>query len=200
VALVGISTIVAIKVIQPSLVFKDTTPTGGDMGAHVWGPAYLRDHLLPWKLNGWSMDWYSGLPVYRCYMVVPALFVVILNFVFPYGVALKIVAVAGIVLGWIAYARRAEPPREPAILAAGWRYDAGVSAFVAGPGRRMFDLVATTDAVVVDGAVDGAGRTARGLGRLLGRVQSGFVRSYALITAVGAVAVLAWFLLRGILS
>ncbi|MEY3822015.1 MAG: hypothetical protein RL628_123 [Actinomycetota bacterium] len=70
IALVGISTIIAIKVIQPSLVFKDTTPTGGDMGAHVWGPAYLRDHLLPWKLNGWSMDWYSGLPVYRFYMVV----------------------------------------------------------------------------------------------------------------------------------
>jgi hypothetical protein len=97
IALIGISTIIAIKVIQPSLVFKDTTPTGGDMGAHVWGPAYLRDHLLPWKLNGWSMDWYSGLPIYRFYMVVPALFVVILNFVFPYGVALKIVAVAGIV-------------------------------------------------------------------------------------------------------
>ena len=97
IALIGISTIIAIKVIQPSLVFKDTTPTGGDMGAHVWGPAYLRDHLLPWKLNGWSMDWYSGLPVYRFYMVVPALFVVILNFIFPYGVALKIVAVAGIV-------------------------------------------------------------------------------------------------------
>ena len=97
VALVGISTIIAIKVIQPSLVFKDTTPTGGDMGAHVWGPAYLRDHLLPWKLNGWSMDWYSGFPIYRFYMVVPALFVVLLNVVFPYGVALKIVAVAGIV-------------------------------------------------------------------------------------------------------
>jgi hypothetical protein len=39
IALIGISTIIAIKVIQPSLVFKDTTPTGGDMGAHVWGPA-----------------------------------------------------------------------------------------------------------------------------------------------------------------
>ena len=97
VALVGISTLVAIKVVQPSLVLKDTTPTGGDMGAHVWGPAYLRDHLLPWKLNGWSMDWYSGLPVYRFYMVVPALFIVALNVVLPYGVAFKIVAVAGIV-------------------------------------------------------------------------------------------------------
>ena len=97
VALVGISTIVAIKVIQPSMVLKDTTPTGGDMGAHVWGPAYLRDNLLPWRLNGWSMDWYSGLPVYRFYMVVPALFIVLLNVILPYGVAFKIVAVAGIV-------------------------------------------------------------------------------------------------------
>jgi hypothetical protein len=100
VALVGISTIIAIKVVQPSLVFKDTTPTGGDMGAHVWGPAYLRDHLLPWKLNGWSMDWYSGFPIYRFYMVVPALFIVFLNFIFPYGVAFKIVAVAGIAVSY----------------------------------------------------------------------------------------------------
>ncbi len=97
VALVGVSTILAVKVIQPSLVLKNTTPTGGDMGAHVWGPAFLRDNLLPWKLNGWSMDWYSGLPVYRFYMVVPALFIVLLNVVLPYGVAFKIVAVAGVV-------------------------------------------------------------------------------------------------------
>ena len=115
-------------------------------------------------------------------------------------VGAALVAIVGIVLGWLAYARRNEPPREPAILAAGWRYDAGVSAFVGGPGRRMFDAVATADAVVVDGAVNGAGRTARGLGRLLGRVQSGFVRSYALVTTIGALAVLAWFLLRGVLS
>ena len=97
VTLVGISTIVAIKVVQPSMVLEDTTPTGGDMGAHVWGPAYLRDNLLPWRLNGWSMDWYSGLPVYRFYMVVPAIFIVLLNMILPYGVAFKIVAVAGIV-------------------------------------------------------------------------------------------------------
>src|SRR5262245_39120621 len=44
------------------LINDDTTPTGGDMGAHVWGPAFLRDHLLPnGQLSGWSMDWYAGL-------------------------------------------------------------------------------------------------------------------------------------------
>ncbi|MFM1751636.1 MAG: hypothetical protein RL119_598, partial [Actinomycetota bacterium] len=95
--LLGVTTFVAIRVIQPSLIFRNTTPTGGDMGAHVWGPAYLRDHLLPWKLNGWSMDWYSGLPVYRFYMVVPAIFIILLDIVMPYAVAFKIIAVIGVV-------------------------------------------------------------------------------------------------------
>jgi len=80
------------------LIFRDTTPTGGDMGAHVWAPAYLRDELLPhWQLSGWSMDWYAGLPVYRFYMVVPALAIVGLDLVLPYGVAFKLVAISGIV-------------------------------------------------------------------------------------------------------
>jgi hypothetical protein len=80
------------------LVFDDTTPTGGDFGAHVWGPAFLRDHLLPsWRLSGWSMDWYAGMPAYRFYMVLPALMIVALDVVLPYGVAMKLVAVAGLV-------------------------------------------------------------------------------------------------------
>ncbi len=80
------------------LIFDDNTPTGGDMGAHVWGPAFLRDHLLPnFQLNGWSMDWYAGMPVYRFYMVTPALAIVLLDIVLPYGVAFKLVAVSGLV-------------------------------------------------------------------------------------------------------
>jgi hypothetical protein len=80
------------------LIFDNNTPTGGDMGAHVWGPAYLRDHLLPhWQLSGWSMDWYSGLPVYRFYMVVPALAIVLLDVILPYGVAFKLVVISGLV-------------------------------------------------------------------------------------------------------
>src|SRR4051794_21462971 len=31
--------------LHPDLLLADTTPAGGDMGAHVWGPAFLRDHL-----------------------------------------------------------------------------------------------------------------------------------------------------------
>ncbi|TDT17420.1 hypothetical protein BDK89_3028 [Ilumatobacter fluminis] len=80
------------------LVFDDTTPTGGDFGAHVWGPAYLRDHLLGgFRLNGWTMDWYAGFPAYRFYMVLPALAVVLVDLVLPYGVALKLVSVLGLI-------------------------------------------------------------------------------------------------------
>lgn len=67
-------------ILNPSKVFLDTTPTGGDMGAHVWGSAYLRDELLPnFRLSGWSPDWYSGFPAYTYYMVVPSLFIVALD-------------------------------------------------------------------------------------------------------------------------
>jgi uncharacterized membrane protein len=85
-------------ILGDDLIFDDVTPTGGDMGAHVWAPAFLRDHLLPnFQLSGWSMDWYGGLPVYRFYMVVPALAMVALDVFLPYGVAFKLVAIFGLV-------------------------------------------------------------------------------------------------------
>ena len=89
--------LIVLSIVHPDLILKNNTPTGGDMGAHVWGPAYLRDVLLPhWRLTGWSMDWYSGLPAYRFYMVVPALFIVLLDVVLPYGIAFKMVVVSGL--------------------------------------------------------------------------------------------------------
>ncbi len=93
--------IVHFNPLSPSrdLLLDDTTPTGGDMGAHVWAPAFLRDHFLPsFQLSGWSMDWYGGLPLYRFYMVIPALAIVALDAIpfIPYGVAFKIVAASGL--------------------------------------------------------------------------------------------------------
>ncbi|MFZ9108875.1 MAG: hypothetical protein ACO21F_03165, partial [Ilumatobacteraceae bacterium] len=93
-----VTTAMVFFTLQPSLIFRNNTPTGGDMGAHVYGPAYLRDHLLTsFRLSGWSNDWYSGLPMYRFYMVVPALFILALDVVLPYGIALKLVAIAGLI-------------------------------------------------------------------------------------------------------
>ncbi len=66
--------------LQPDLLLTNSTPAGGDMGAHVWGPAYLRDHLLPQgQVAGWTGAWYAGFPAYQFYMVLPSLLIVLLN-------------------------------------------------------------------------------------------------------------------------
>ena len=81
----------------PSKVLANNTPAGGDMGAHVWGPAYLRDHLLPsGRLSGWTPDWYAGFPAYTFYMVIPSLAIALLSYVIPYGIAFKLVAISGV--------------------------------------------------------------------------------------------------------
>ena len=95
---VGGSTWSVMQVVHLDLVFKNNTPTGGDMGAHVMGPAFLRGHLLPnFQLSGWSNYWYSGFPMYRFYMVIPALMIVALNIILPYGIAMKIVVILGLI-------------------------------------------------------------------------------------------------------
>jgi hypothetical protein len=84
--------------LHPDLIFAKTTPAGGDMGAHVWGPAYLRDHLLNHgRLTGWTPDWYAGFPAFQFYMLPPALLIVLLNVVLPYGIAFKVVTILGVV-------------------------------------------------------------------------------------------------------
>src|SRR5215212_8655247 len=110
--------------LHPDLLVADTTPAGGDMGAHVWGPAFLRDHLLPeGRLSGWAPDWYAGFPAYQFYMVLPSLLIVALGVVLPYGVAFKLISVSGVlalpVAAW-ALGRLARAPfPAPALLAVG---------------------------------------------------------------------------------
>ncbi|MCE2736542.1 MAG: NADH-quinone oxidoreductase subunit L [Ilumatobacteraceae bacterium] len=114
------------------------------------------------------------------------------------GVAV-IIASAGIAASIAVYAKGKFKAIEPQILADAWRYDSAVTAVVGGPGYKAFDAVATFDATVVDGAVVGVGKEVRAASGLLSRVQSGFVRSYALIIGIGVVLMLSWFLVRGVL-
>ncbi len=115
---------------------------------------------------------------------------------------LALVSMAGAALGIagaVAVYLRHRLPAERVELAAAARafyVDEVWTRFVGGPGRRAFEGVAAFDANVVDGAVNGVGRSVRAGGALLRRVQSGFVRSYALLMAAGAVALLVWFLAR----
>ena len=63
--------------LQPDLLLRNTTPAGGDTGAHVWWPAYLRDHLLPQgRIAGWAPDWFAGFPAGQFYFPFPALLIV----------------------------------------------------------------------------------------------------------------------------
>jgi hypothetical protein len=83
--------------LSPSDVLSTSTPAGGDMGAHVWGPAYMRDHFLTsFRVTGWTPDWYAGFPAYHFYMVLPSLAIALLSLVLPYGLAFKLVAVSGL--------------------------------------------------------------------------------------------------------
>ncbi len=85
--------------LQPSLLFADTLASGGDMGAHVWGPAYLRDELLGrFRITGWTPDWYAGFPAYHFYFPLPSLLIVLLDTVLPYTVAFKLVTALGLVM------------------------------------------------------------------------------------------------------
>jgi hypothetical protein len=84
--------------LHPSKVFLNTTPAGGDMGAHVWAPDYLRHHLFPHgRITGWSQDWYDGFPALTYYFPLPYVVIAVLSYVLPYGVAFKLVSVAGVV-------------------------------------------------------------------------------------------------------
>src|SRR5262245_5235830 len=126
---VGVGVVVACCVfvffqLHPELLFRSTTTTGGDTGAHVWWPAYLRDHLLPqWRIAGWAPDWYAGFPAGQFYFPFPALLTVVFDTVLPYNVAFKLVtAVGAIALPAAAYAFgrgfRAPSPA-PALFAVG---------------------------------------------------------------------------------
>ena len=100
----------------------------------------------------------------------------------------------GIAIAYLVYIRKQREPVEPEILEKGWYYDSSISAFMGGPGRKGFDAVTTFDRVVVDGAVNGVGALVRRSGEALRGTQSGYVRSYALGIAGGAVLLLAYFL------
>lgn len=90
-------TAVIFGALNPGDFLSSTTPTGGDMGSHLWGPRFLIDHLLPHgRLSGWTPDWYSGFPAYQFYMVVPSLFVVALH------VGLPVLLAPFVVLGALA--------------------------------------------------------------------------------------------------
>jgi NADH-quinone oxidoreductase subunit L len=77
-----------------------------------------------------------------------------------------------------------------------WYVDELYQALIAHPGARLASFLAAFDLGVVDGAVNGVARLARGTGSVLRRTQTGYVRSYAVTMLIGAFAVLAYWAFR----
>jgi NADH-quinone oxidoreductase subunit L len=109
-------------------------------------------------------------------------------------------AIAGIAAAIAVYAKRRFRAIEPQLLADGWGVDRAISWFMGKPGRQIFEGVATYDAKVVDGAVNGTGTLVQAVGGVVRKVQTGNLRNYAAGLGVGVVLLLAWFVVvRGIL-
>jgi hypothetical protein len=85
--------------LHPNLLVTNTLTTGGDTGAHVALPAFLKSSLLPnLQLTGWYPGWYNGFPLYTYYFVLPDLVAALASYVIPYGVAFKFATVLGSIL------------------------------------------------------------------------------------------------------
>jgi NADH-quinone oxidoreductase subunit L len=81
----------------------------------------------------------------------------------------------------------------------GWGLDPAVSWFVDKPGRKVADVLSQPiDQGLIDGTVNGVAALFTGAGRQVRRIQTGFVRNYALTLLSGATVVLFVFLLRGV--
>jgi putative flippase GtrA len=82
---------------EPRIMLTATTTTGGDTGAHIYAPWYLKTHLLPKGLiEGWSPGWFAGFPMFQFYFPLVALFQALVSYVMPYQVAFKLGTILGI--------------------------------------------------------------------------------------------------------
>ena len=91
--------LLAILILRLDLVFLNTMPTGGDMGAHVVPIKFFIDNFATnFELNGWSNDWFAGYPLYYFYFPLPAVITFILNLFFTYSIAFKLMVVGSILI------------------------------------------------------------------------------------------------------
>ena len=109
-----------------------------------------------------------------------------------------LIAATGIAAAFAVYGKKKIKAVEPRVLEQAWFYDAGAAKLVGGPGRAAFNAVTWADSRIVDGAVNGTATLVRNVAGQVRKSQNGFTRVYAALMAVGAVALLAWFLFRGV--
>jgi NADH-quinone oxidoreductase subunit L len=107
------------------------------------------------------------------------------------------VALTGLGLGLTTWRTATHPKLEPNFLRRAWYFDDIVAATVSGPLRAMANALAfVMDTKVVDGAVNGVATSLGASGRVLRKLQNGYIRSYALGIGVGLVVILVYLTFR----
>ena len=150
---------------------------------------------LPWRPSWTPLGWLApvfGTRLYDAHQSGATLWVL--------GAVDTVVAVIGLAVAlplWTA--RPSRPELEPTFLQRSYYLDDIYDAVLGRPSQAVARFCATVvDNRVIDGAVNGVARLARGAGGGLRRAQTGFVRQYALGIVIGAVALLAFMAARAV--
>jgi NADH-quinone oxidoreductase subunit L len=98
---------------------------------------------------------------------------------------------------WLKRDLRANAALEPALLKRAYGVDALYSNIFEKPGRVIAAACATiVDGRVIEGFVNGVGTVVRGVGGNARKLQTGYVRNYALAIGIGTVALLGYALVK----
>jgi NADH-quinone oxidoreductase subunit L len=118
-----------------------------------------------------------------------------------WALALTDVAAAaiGLIIGWGLWrgAQVDKPQLEPQFLQRVWYWDDFYDAVIGRPSQKLATFFAwVVDARIIDGAVNGAANLVRSTGQVTRKLQSGYVRNYALGIALGMAALIVFLLSR----
>lgn len=110
-----------------------------------------------------------------------------------------VLAIVGIAIGFLLFYKT--PLRKmPKILEEKWRLDEFYNGYIVDPITKLstVGLWKGFDVGFIDGIVNGIGAAVAEFGNLARRVQVGFVRSYAAVILLGALAVIGYFIYYGL--
>ena len=113
------------------------------------------------------------------------------------AIATLVVALIGLGFGLRTWETADHPALEPNFLRRAWYFDDIVSETVSGPLARAATVLAVVmDHEVIDGTVNAIGGLLAATGRLLRKIQTGYLRSYVLGIGIGVVIILAYLTFR----
>jgi NADH-quinone oxidoreductase subunit L len=140
-------------------------------------------------LGGWIVDWLTPVvgPEVHADLAVPGIVM---------SLIVLLVVIAGIGVAWTTVGKRDVPSTAPAKVSVFTRAaradlygDAINEGLLMRPGDQFVTGLVAFDDQALDGLVSGTGGAFRGMSSTFRRVQTGFVRSYALSVLVGALVV-----------